>query len=240
MPEPGTRPPPLTEAPASTSASTTAKEQPEREDLADRILDRLDAPISVLGVIFLLVVLADTVIETEGAVATGLTVTGWVLWAVFAAEYALRLVVAGNAGRYLRRTWWQLIFLVLPFLRFVRILARVRALSRLGRAGRVLSSALRSGRTATRRLSSRLGWLAAVTVVVILASSQLLYLSVDGLTYGEALHDTALATITGEPLDREEGIAQVLEVGLALYSVVVFAALAGTLGVYFLERRPEA
>lgn len=33
------------------------------------------------------------------------------------------------------------------------------------------------------------------------------------------------------------GLAQVLEVVLALYSVVVFATLAGVLGAYFLEGR---
>lgn len=211
----------------------------EREELADRIVDRLDGPITVLGLIFLLVVLADTVIETQGAIATALTVAGWALWALFAAEYVLRLVIAPDAGTYLRKTWWQLLFLALPFLRFVRILARLRALGRVGRTGRVVSSAVRTSRIAARRLSSRLAWLAAVTMVVVLASSQILYVLVDGVPYGQALHDIALTTITGEPLGREEGLVQVLEVVLALYSVVVFATLAGTLGAYFLERRPE-
>ncbi len=36
-------------------------------------------------------------------------------------EYAARLVIATDRLRFLRRTWWQLLFLALPFLRFLRL-----------------------------------------------------------------------------------------------------------------------
>ena len=54
--------------------------------------------------------------------------------------------------------------------------------------------------------------------------------------YAEALHDAALATVTGEPLPRANQVADVLEVVLAVYSVAVFATLAGALGAFFLGR----
>lgn len=43
------------------------------------------------------------------------------------------------------------------------------------RFGGIISAGVRGSRSAGRLLSSRIGWLAAVTAVVILASSQLLY-----------------------------------------------------------------
>ena len=86
-------------------------------------------------------------------------------------------------------------------------------------------------------LSSRLAWLAAVSVILILSASQLLYAFDVYASYGDALHAAALATITGEPFAQEEGLAKVLDVVLAVWSVGVFAALAGTLGAYFLEGR---
>jgi voltage-gated potassium channel len=55
--------------------------------------------------------------------------------------------------------------------------------------------------------------------------------------YASALHGAALATVTGEPLSAEGGIARAVEVVLAVYSVAVFATLAGALGAYFLARR---
>ncbi len=127
-------------------------------------------------------------------------------------------------------------FLVLPFLRFARVLARLRV----GRMGRVVSSAIRSSRSARAVLSSRLGWLAAVTAIIVLSAAQLLYEFAGFNRYGDALHAAALATIVGEPAGRASGAARVLDVVLALYSVIVFAALAGTLGAFFLEQRSAA
>jgi voltage-gated potassium channel len=46
-----------------------------------------------------------------------------------------------------------------------------------------------------------------------------------------------LATVTGEPLAAAGGIARIVEVVLAVYSVIVFATLAGALGAFFLQRR---
>ena len=55
--------------------------------------------------------------------------------------------------------------------------------------------------------------------------------------YGDALHAAAMAAITGEPLARPDGFAKILDVALAVFSVGVFASLAGTFGAYFLETR---
>jgi voltage-gated potassium channel len=209
------------------------REPSERERISEELSERLDGPVTALGIIFLLLVLADTVAQPSGALATAFDVASWAIWAVFVLEFVLRAIVAPSTWGFLRRNWWQLVFLVVPFFRFARILARLR----LARLGRVVSSAVRTTRTAGATLSSRLGWLGAVTAIVILSSSQVLYEFAPYDRYGDALHDAALATITGEPLGVESGLAQVLEVGLALYSVVVFATLAGVLGAYFLEGR---
>ncbi len=206
-------------------------DSPEREGLARR----LDKPMGVLGLVFVLVVLGQVLAREPWLVAI-LTVVGWLCWAVFVAEFALRAVRARDRRRFWARNWWQLVFLAVPFLRFARALPLLRA----ARLGGVLSAAVRGSRSAGRLLSSRIGWLAAVTGVVVLAASQLLYVSGDHDRYSAALHDAALATVTGQPLTAGSGFARVLEVVLAVYSVAVFATLAGALGAYFLhDRRPE-
>lgn len=207
----------------------------ERERLAERIADRLDVPIAAAGVIFLLLVLAETISNPEGGIGTLFSVTSWVLWALFVAEFLLRLFVAPSTTRFLKRNWWQLIFLAIPALRFVRALRALRA----ARMGRVLGSAVRSSRTAGRKLSSRLGALGVVTIVVVLASSQLLFELGDYDTYGEALDEAALATIVGQPFFPEHAALRVVQIVVISYSVVVFAALAGTMGAFLLERRDD-
>ncbi|MGC1213970.1 MAG: hypothetical protein WA890_22250, partial [Micromonospora sp.] len=90
-----------------------------------------------------------------------------------------------------------------------------------------------------RLLTDRLAWLGIITTMVILAAGQLLLLAGSYPTYREALHDVAFTTITGEPLQATDGFAQILELPLATYSVVVFATLAGALGAFFLSRERD-
>ena len=208
---------------------------PEREAFGDAFAERLDKIMTALGIVFLLVVLGDTLADDGTGLKRGLTVAGWLLWAAFLAEFITRLVIAPSKSTFWKRNWWQVIFLVLPFLRFLRLLR----LFRLARGGRVVSSAVRVGRTAGSKLAGRVAWLATITSIVVLASSQLIFEFADYDSYGEALHDAALATITGEPLARDSGFAQIFEVLLAVYSVAVFASLAAGLGAYFLEQRDD-
>lgn len=202
-----------------------------REAWAEDLLDRLTPAMSALGVLFLLVVLGEQFARADSMASTLLTIIGWMLWAVFAVEFLARMVVAPSTGRFLRRNWWQVLFLVLPFLRILRLVRALRVL----RTGRVLSSAVRSSRSIRGVLTGRVAWLAVVSAITVLGSSQLLYGFGDYSSYGAALHAAALATITGEPLGRPDPFAQLLEVLLGIFSVVVFATLAGTVGAYFLD-----
>ncbi|MGY1916643.1 hypothetical protein [Blastococcus sp. SYSU DS0973] len=218
QPTPGDRPEELPEAP----------DAPEKEGLARR----LDKPMGALGLVFVLVVLGQS-LAREPWLVTTLSVTGWVLWAVFVAEFAHRAITARDKRRFWTRNWWQLVFLAIPFLRFARALSLLRA----ARVGGVVSAAVRGSRSAGRLLSGRIGWLGAVTVVVVLGVSQLLYVLGAYDSYVTALYEAALATVSGQPLTADGGLARVLDIVLAVYSVVVFATVAGALGAYYLDRR---
>jgi voltage-gated potassium channel len=219
-------------APADRAGAARADDDQDAESglaRAEWLARRLDKPMGVLGVVFLLIVLGQ-VLAREDRTVTAFAVAGWALWTVFVAEFVLRAVVAKDRRRFWARNWWQVVFLVVPFLRF----ARVFSVLRLARVGAVVSAAVRGSRSAGRLLSGRIGWLLAVTAVVVLATSQALFVLGVYRDYAQALHDVALATVTGEPLAAAGGVARVLEVVLAVYSVAVFATLAGALGAFFL------
>lgn len=205
---------------------------------AELLARRLDKPMGILGVIFLFVVLGQ-LIATEPAMVGVLTVVGWLFWAVFAAEFLLRAYIAGFGKDFWRKNWWQVIFLLVPFLRFFRALQALRLVrvARLARYGSILSAGVRGSRSAGRLLSSRIGWLSAVTAVVILASSQLLYATGEHSSYSQALYESAMAAITGSGITGTSTFSRIIQVLLAIYSVAVFATLAGTVGAYFLRQR---
>src|SRR5690606_20415970 len=140
-------------------------------------------------------------------------------------------VVAPDTGRFFRRNWWQMLFIVLPFLRVFRLVRAARFL----RTGRVLSGAVRGTRSAASALRSRLGWLASLWLITVLSVSQLLYGFSDFATFADALHATAMGAISGEPLGQPDVFARVVEVFLAAVSVAVFGTLAGSVGAYFLR-----
>ncbi|MDN6457983.1 MAG: ion transporter [Yaniella sp.] len=205
---------------------------------AEYLAQRLDRPMGVLGIIFLLVVLAQLLV-TDPTGQVVLSVVSWVFWGVFVAEFLLRAYVARFQGNFWRKNWWQVIFLLVPFLRFFRVLRALRFLH-VARFSRVLSAGVRGSRSAEKLLSNRVAWLLAVTAIVILAASQLLYLFADYPSYLDALYEAALATVTGSGFSADTVFARILHVVLAVFSVVVFATLAGTIGAYFLGRDPVA
>ena len=211
-------------------------DQVESAAAAEALAARLDRPMGVLGVLFLFVFLGQLLVTDPGW-SRILGVAGWVFWALFVAEFLLRASIARFQPVFWRRNWWQVLFLLVPFLRFVRGLQAVRLLrlSRVARVGSIVSAGVRGSSSAGRLLSSRIGWLAAVTAVVILASSQLLYAFEIQTDYSTALYETALATVTGSGFTTDDAFSKVLHLVLAVYSVAVFATLAGSLGAYFLR-----
>lgn len=192
--------------------------------------------MAALGLLFVVLVLAQGPAAEGTILQRALLAATWALWSVFVAEYGLRLVIAPSTTEFLRRTWWQLLFLVVPVLTLLRALLVLRV----ARPTRVALAALRGGRSARATLTGRAGWLAVLTTIVTFASADVLYQAAHLRPYGSALHAAALATVTGEPTGSSHGVAQVLDVVLAVYAVVFFAALAGSVGAFFLEQQRQS
>lgn len=208
----------------------------ERELLAHRLYERVHPAMAALGLLFLVLVLAQRAARAGTPLDRALVAATWVLWAIFAAEYVARLTIAADRRAFLRRTWWQLLFLGVPFLSMIRGLMFVR----LARPTRVLLAAVRGTRSARATLTGRVGWLSTFTTIVIFSAADLLHGAGAVRPYGSALHAAALAAINGEPIKSEHALAQVLGVVLAIYAVVFFASLAGMIGAFLLEQRAEA
>jgi hypothetical protein len=126
--------------------------------VAERRRRRLDWLMSALGLLFLLVVLAEP-LSRDRALSLALTITGYLLWAVFSVGVVLQLVLADDRRRFLGRNWWRIIVLAVPLLRFISVLRVLR----LAALARVIGSAVRGLSSAARLLSGRLVRLSIVT-----------------------------------------------------------------------------
>lgn len=209
------------------------------------LAERADPFMSWLGVLFALVVVYEFAVDLSPAASRALNIVSWVIWALFLTEFAVRLYLAPHRGRFLARNWVQILTLAVPtlrLLRFARLLRAGRALP----AARVLATSYRSAGRARRLLRSRLGYLVALSVLVILAVAELAYLAEGqraGPTFGsfaDALLWSAIVVVAlqGDPLPASFGGRLVMLAGFA-FGLVVFASLAGTIGAFFVDDRRE-
>ena len=216
-------------------AMISGKSAAERISIAEAVERRLDPAMGMLGIVFALLVLAEAFVKPQGPLGLAVSFAGWALWGVFVTEFLARMVIAPSTWRFLKKNWWQAVFLAFPFLRILRVLRAARV----ARAGRLLSSSLRAGRSAAGTLTSRVGWLMGMTLIVVLTAGQLLFEFGGYHSYGDALFHAAMGAVTGEAVAGKTSVARMVSVVLAVYSVVVFASLAAALGAYFLHEQRD-
>ncbi len=150
---------------ASPPAADSPAERHAALSRAEYIARALDKPIGILGLAFVFVVVAQLLATDEG-LSDALTVIGWVFWAIFVVEFLLRAYIARFQRAFWKRNWWQVIFLLVPFLRLLGALQALRVLNLagVGRVGGVFSAGVRGTRSAGKVFSTRLAWLlAAIT-----------------------------------------------------------------------------
>lgn len=209
------------------------------------VTERLDPFMAWLGLMFALLVGYELAVELSPATQRALTTAGWVIWAVFATEFAAKLWLAPKRLRFLSRHWLQAAALLIPTLRALRFLRLVR-LGRALPAARVLSASYRGLAPARQLLRSRVGYLAAASAAVAVAASELAYLFErdrrdaafesfgDALVWGFA---TVLA-LQADPVPESAGARVVMIAGFA-FGLVIVASLAGTVGAFLLDERRE-
>ncbi|WP_436478227.1 hypothetical protein [Arthrobacter sp. R4] len=131
----------------------------------------------------------------------------------------MRACTPASGRTFWRKSWWQVIFLLVPFLRFFRALQALRLLrvARLARYGAILSAGVRDSRSAGRLLTSRIGWPTAVTTMVSLAFSQLLYATGEHSSYAQPLYESARVAITGHGITGTCTFSRIIQVLLAIY-----------------------
>jgi voltage-gated potassium channel len=92
-----------------------------------RWVDRARRPLDVLAVIFLIdMILLWSFPDGAPAFVNTLSVIAWIVWACFAVDYAARLLLSAGKGRFARTHKLDLLMVLLPMLRLLRIFLLLR------------------------------------------------------------------------------------------------------------------
>ena len=212
-----------------------------------RRLDRwLEAPMALLGFIWLILLL----IEFVQGLSSFLESVGTVIWIIFAVEFTLRLGLAPDKTRFFRQNWLTALALALPALRLLRFFRAIRVL-RAARAARglrlvrLLTSLNRGMKALGKSMGRRgFGYVALLTCIVTLAGAAGMYAFEDRdrmPTYTDALWWTAmLMTTMGSEVWPQTGEGRLLCLVLALYAFAVFGYMTAALATFFIGRDAES
>ena len=231
------------------AAERTAEEEltTERWTLLRQLDDALERPLAALAVAWI----ALLIVELTGGLSPQLEVATYVIWAVFIADYAVKLLIAPDRLAYVRSSWITALALVLPALRVLRPL---RALSVL-RAARVTRSIslvrlVTSANRGMAALSSALGRrglgyaFALTTLVTLLGAAGMAHFEREaavasgGLrSFGDALWWTAMVMTTmGSDYWPVTPEGRILALLLAVYAFAIFGYLTASLASILVAR----
>lgn len=198
-----------------------------RRRLIRRLSRWLDLPMAVLSLVFFGLVVADFAAPPEAPYHALLNDAYLAIWALFVLEYLVKLVIAPDKEAYVRHRWLDLLVLIFPMLRLLRVVRLFYAGFSLVRLG----LAMRRGARGLEHfmVASRFGYVAGLTVVVVLASSAAMLALERGVpgsqirTFGDALWwSAAVVTTVASDLSPRSGGGRVLAVAMMVYGVTVF------------------
>lgn len=213
----------------------------DRESAGERhaVLAGLEAwlatPMLVLSFAWLALVLYELAVGSVRLLET----FGTIIWAIFVAEFAVRLAIAPDRLQFLRRNWLTVVALAVPAMRLfatLRLLRAARALRGL-RLVRIVGTANRGMNALRSALSRRrLGYVVALTVLVALlgAGGMLAFEPAHevpgGFTsYADALWWTAmLLTTMGSAFWPQTPEGRILCLLLSVYGFGVFGYITAS------------
>jgi voltage-gated potassium channel len=210
-----------------------------RAELLDRFVKATELPLLVLALAIIPLLLIPFVTEVSDTMAATFLVLDWTIWGVFAVELGIRTYLSESRVNYLVRHWYDVLIVVLPFLRPLRVLRSARAL----RLARIAPFLARSAMNFRDLLEGRgLQYVLLLAVLAVFGAAGLTYL-VEGdqggtiNDYGTALW-WAVSTVTtvgyGDtfPVTAEgKGVA----VFLMLVGIALFSWLTANIAAFLVE-----
>jgi voltage-gated potassium channel len=217
----------------------------QRMSLLRRIEAKMDRPLAVLGLIWLVLL----ILELTRGIGPFLSRLVIAIWVIFVVDFVVKVVLAPDKRAFLQRNLLTLVSLAIPALRLVRIVRVVRALRavravrglRLLRLVTSLNRGMRSLGQALRRRG--FGYVLTLTLLVLAGGAAGMYaLEQDPASgrafadYGAALWWTAMILVTmGSDYWPRTGEGRLLCLLLALYGYSVFGYITATLASFFIR-----
>lgn len=225
-----------------------------------RLSRRLDLPMAILSLVFLVLVVVQIATRPTDPHAGPVEAAIWVIWGLFLVEFLVKLALYPDRREYLKRRWFDVLVLAVPVLRVLRAVPALMSLKavRVLILGRGFGSGMwlfrigmalrRGGRGFTHFWQrSRLGLVLAMTgVVVVVAAAAMVLIERRApespiQSFGDALWwSAALVTTVASDLDPVTPLGRLLAIAMMVYGMAIFGYLVSQLVAMIQESAPSA
>jgi voltage-gated potassium channel len=219
----------------------------DRGEAFERFSRAVDGPLTVLALVLVPLIVLPLVMDLSLATESAFLAIDYLIWAVFAAEYAIKLYLTPSRRQFVVRHIPDLIVVLVPMLRPLRVLRSVRLLRllRLALLTGLAAKGLREARNILRRRG--LNWVLLIVLALnLIAAAMVLEFergnpdaNID--SYPDALW-WAVTTITtvgyGDRFPMSSagrGVAVVLMIA----GIAMFGVITASIAAYFVEQRAE-
>jgi len=208
----------------------------------DRFTRWTELPMLALSLVFLAVLVIPVLDETLSAAwRDAFALTDGMVWAIFAAEYLVRLALVPQRGRFVVHNIPDLIVIVVPVLRTLRLVRLVR-LMRFARSAATATRATQRGR-ARVHVSAAIQVAATATIVMFVGAVGMLDVERHAVganirTFGDAVW-WALTTLTtvgyGDryPVTTE---GRLIAAAVMLTGIAVLGVVTASIAAWFVDK----
>ena len=219
----------------------------DRGEAFERFSRAVDGPLTVLALVLIPLIVLPLVMDLSPGTESAFLAIDYLIWAVFAAEYAIKLYLAPNRRQFVARHIPDLIIVLVPMLRPLRVLRSVRLLRllRLALLTGLAAKGLREARDILRRRG--LNWVLLIVLVLnLIAAAMVLEFergnpdaNID--SYPDALWWAATTITTVGYGDRfpmspaGRGVAVVLMIA----GIAMFGVITASIAAYFVEQKAD-
>lgn len=143
------------------------------QEALDRFERQTAWPMMALALAIIPLLVVPLLVDLSPGMETTFYALDWLIWAVFVLEYGIRLYLAPNKRHFVSHNIIDLLFVLIPFLRPLRVLrsARAFALLRATRGAVVLLRAVDAVQDVLKR--HKLGYTLLIAMVVVVGSGLL-------------------------------------------------------------------
>jgi voltage-gated potassium channel len=160
--------------------ASDVKRRERRAQLLQRFEEATEWPLLFLALMMIPLLGVPLAIDVDGDTALAIDGVSYVIWGIFAVDLSIRTYLSEKRVRYLIRHWYDVLIVVVPFLRPLRIARSARAL-RLMRMGRLTPFLARIWVSTQRLMKHRgLQWIVLGGIAVVFAGAAGVWAFEDG------------------------------------------------------------